>query len=108
MRDAEGVSTSARLGLSTDGGNFQHQYNLLGGSRWSDGGIIAAYDYSHGTAIRATDRSYAYANNPDSTLFPSLRRHAGLLSGPHSLGGAVTLDAALIYHRTHDSRVGHG
>src|SRR3546814_16923610 len=82
MRDAEGVSTSARLGLSTDGGNFQHQYNLLGGSRWSDGGIIAAYDYSHGTAIRAKDRSYAFANNPDSTLFPALRRHAVLLSGP--------------------------
>ena len=98
-RDYKGVSTSARLGLSTDGGNFQHQYNLLGGSRWSDGGIIAAYDYSHGTAIRAKDRSYAFANNPDSTLFPALRRHAVLLSGHQSLGGGVTLAADLIYKR---------
>ncbi len=98
-RDYEGVSTSARLGLSTDGGNFQQQYNLLGGSRWSDGGIIAAYDYSHGTAIRAKDRSYASANNPDSTLFPNLRRHAVLLSGHQSLGGGVTLAADLIYKR---------
>lgn len=98
-RDFEGVSTSARLGRSTDGGNFQQQYNLLGGSSWSDGGIIAAYDYSHSTAIRAKDRSYASTNNPDSTLFPNLRRHAVLLSGHQSLGGGFTLAADLIYKR---------
>jgi len=96
-RDYEGVSTSARLGLSTDGGNFQQQYNLLGGTTWSSGGIIAAYDYSRGSEIRAKDRSYASANNPDSTLFPALRRHAVLLSGHQSMGGGVTLAADLIY-----------
>lgn len=96
-RDYEGVSTSARLGLSTDGGNFQQQYNLLGGTTWSSGGIIAAYDYSRGSEIHAKDRSYASANNPDSTLFPALRRHAVLLSGHQSMGGGVTLAADLIY-----------
>lgn len=98
-RDYDGVSTSARLGASTDGGNFQQQFNLLGGSAWSEGGIIAAYDYSRGTAIRAKDRSYAGANNPDSTLYPDLSRHALLLSGHQSLGGGVTLAADLIYKR---------
>src|SRR3546814_6966241 len=57
------------------------------------------YDYSHGTAIRAKDRIYAFANNPDSTLFPALRRHAVLLSVLQSLGGGVTLAAGLIYKR---------
>lgn len=98
-RDYDGVSTSARLGASPDGGNFQQQYNLLGGSAWSEGGIIAAYDYSRGTAIRAKDRSYAGANNPDSTLYPDLSRHALFLSGHQSLGGGVTLAADLIYKR---------
>ena len=92
---------------STDGGNFQQQYNLLGGSAWSEGGIIAAYDYSRGTAIRARDRSYAGANNPDSTLYPDLSRHALFLSGHQSLGGGVTLAADLIYKRGR-MRNGHG
>lgn len=98
-RDYEGLSTSARIGGSTDGGNFQQQYNLLGGTSWSNGGLFAAYDYARGTPIRAKDRSYASANNPDSTLFPALRRHAVLLSGNQQLGAAVTLNADLIYER---------
>lgn len=98
-RDYEGFSTSARVGGSTDGGNFQQQINLLGGAKWSSGGLLAAYDYSRGTAIRAKDRSYASANNPDSTLFPAMRRHSILLSGNQRLGAAVTLNADLIYKR---------
>lgn len=98
-RDYKGLSTSARIGGSTDGGNFQQQVNLLGGSSWSSGGLFAAYDYSRGTPIRAKDRSYASTNNPDSTLFPELRRHAFLLSGNQRLAAGATVNADLIYKR---------
>jgi iron complex outermembrane receptor protein len=98
-KDYEGVSTSARLGASTDGGNFQQQYNLLGGARWSGGGFMATYDFFSNGAIRASDRSYAAMNHPDNTLYPALRRHSLLLSGHQELGGGLQLSADLVYKR---------
>src|SRR3546814_9919021 len=73
-KDYEGVTTSARLGGSTDGGNFQQQYNLLGGAKWSGGGFMATYDYFDNSAILARDRSYTATSNPASTLYPSLKQ----------------------------------
>lgn len=98
-KDYEGISTSARLGTSTDGGNFQQQYNLLGGSKWANGGFIATYDYFENSAIDARDRSYASANHPDNTLWPGLRRHSLLLSGHQEIGSRLTFSADLIYKR---------
>ena len=57
-KDYEGVTTSARIGGSTDGGNFQQQYNIAGGAKWSSGGFLATYDYFDNSAILARDRSY--------------------------------------------------
>ncbi len=96
-RDYGGLSAMARLGASTDGGNVQQQYGLLGGRRWSSGGVIAAYDFSRSTAIFAGDRSYTSAANPESTLFPSQHRHSVLLSGHQALGASVTLSADMLY-----------
>src|SRR3546814_4875487 len=66
-RDFEGVAAMARLGASTEGGNVQQPYGILGGKTWSSGNLLAAYDYSRSSAILAGDRSYAIANNPDTT-----------------------------------------
>lgn len=98
-RDYEGVTTSARLAGSTDGGNFQQQYNVLGGAKWSGGGFIAAYDYFENSAILARDRSYTTTSNPVSTLYPELKRHSVLLSGHQALTPGVRLKADLIYKR---------
>ncbi len=97
--DYDGISTSARLGASTDGGNFQEQYNLLGGTRWSGGGFIATYDFSHNSAIEARDRSYATANNPNNTLYPALKRHSLLVSGHQELAPGVRFTTDLLYKR---------
>src|SRR3546814_13318324 len=51
-KDYEGVTTSARLGGSTDGGNFHQQYNLLGGSKWTGGGLMAIYDDLYNSTAR--------------------------------------------------------
>jgi outer membrane receptor protein involved in Fe transport len=98
-RDYEGGSASARVGASTDGGNVQQQYGLAGGTAWSSGHIMAAYDYSRSTEIRAGSRSYTTSANPDTTLFPAMRRHSLLLSGEQALGEAVTFGADFLFKR---------
>lgn len=99
-RDYDGVSAMARVGASTDGGNVQQQYGLLGGKAWSSGGLLAAYDYSHSTAIKAGDRDYAGAANPETTLFPKISRHSLLLSGHQAIGPDITLAADLLYKKS--------
>ncbi len=44
-RDYDGATVSARLGGSTDGGDFEQQYNIVTGKRWTDGGFMLAYDF---------------------------------------------------------------
>lgn len=78
--DFEGVWTSARLGTATDGGAFQQQYDVVGGSHWDSGGFIASYDFGRDTAISARQRSYTDSLNPTSTLVPYQRHHSGLIS----------------------------
>lgn len=90
-RDYEGIAGTARIGGSTDGGNFQQHHDIIGGSRWGSGGVLVAYDYFHKDEIRAGDRSYASATNPEATLYPDIRRHALLVSGHQALGRSVTL-----------------
>lgn len=104
-RDYDGMSAMARLGASTDGGNVQQQYGLLGGTRWTAGGLIAAYDFSRSSAIVAGDRSYTSAANPASSLFPSQRRHSLLLSGHQALGESVTLSADILYKKSRNHAV---
>jgi len=96
-RSYDGVSTSARVGGSTDGGNFQQQFSLLAGKSWSTGGVLAAYDVSSNSSIQAGSRSYAVSNNPDATLFPELRRHAILVSAHQAFGDRVELSADAIF-----------
>ncbi|MGQ3138378.1 MAG: TonB-dependent receptor domain-containing protein [Sphingopyxis solisilvae] len=104
-RDYDGVSAMGRLGASTDGGNFQQQAGLLGGSVWASGGIMAAYDFSRSSTIRAGDRSYAAAANPGTTLFPAQRRHSLLISGHQALGENVTFTADMLYKRSRNHSV---
>jgi outer membrane receptor protein involved in Fe transport len=104
-RDYDGVSAMGRLGASTDGGNFQQQAGLLGGSVWGSGGIMAAYDFSRSTMIRAGDRSYTAAANPATTLFPAQHRHSLLASGHQALGENVTLTADMLYKRSRNHSV---
>src|SRR3546814_16644698 len=98
--DYDGVSTMARIGASTDGGNVQQQYGLLGGRAWKSGGLLAAYDYSRSSSIRAGDRDYAGASNPETMLFPTVWRHSLLMSGHHAPGPAITLAAAFLYKQS--------
>jgi iron complex outermembrane recepter protein len=101
-RDYRGFETRARLGSSTDGGNFTQHYGALGGSTWASGGFALAYEYSSNTAIDAKDRSYARNRTPGLTLFPSLNSHNVLLTGHQALGRSLSFSIDALYGRRHE------
>lgn len=96
-RDYEGVTAMGRLGASTDGGNFQQQYSLTGGQKWSGGGVLAVYDYSANTAISAASRSYTSSMATDTYLYPRLGRHSALVSAHQDIGTSVTANVDLLF-----------
>ena len=102
-RDYAGVATLARLGGSTDGGNFQQQYSLVAGRIWASGGVVAAGDFERDTAVTAGERSYAAAQSPDLTLYPFQKHHSGVVSGHQTL----TPDLELTVDGLYNHRSGH-
>ncbi|MDO6416099.1 TonB-dependent receptor [Sphingomonas sp. BIUV-7] len=98
-RDFAGLRTSARLGTSTDGGDFSQQYGAVAGRTWGSGGIIAAYEFNRSTSITSADRSYAATRSPGLTLFPALKRHSATISGHQVLATDLTLDLDALYNK---------
>src|SRR3546814_13573965 len=56
LKDYDGALLTGRLGGATDGGDFEQEYNIVGGKRWGNGGLIATFDYRHSTPLSAGDR----------------------------------------------------
>ncbi len=98
-RDSDAIDMSARLGTSTDGGNFEQRYGVSAGQRWASGGLIASYEFARTTAIYGRDRSYAEAKSPALTLFPPIRNHSAVLSGHQQLLDGLTLELDALYNR---------
>lgn len=98
-RDFNGLTTSVRTGLATDGGDAELQATAVGGRTWSGGGFIATYDFDRNGAIRAEQRSYASTLQPGTTLYPSQRRHAATLSGHQRLSDALTFNIDGLYSK---------
>ncbi len=96
-KDYSGLYASARLGGSTDGGNFQQQYDVVSGSAWDDGGVLVAYDYFRNGAIKAGNRSYTAAANPESTIYPDLYRHNLLITGHQELANGISLTTDFVF-----------
>jgi len=86
LRDQfDGLSTSARFGAATDGGDTEQQYDVVAGRTWSSGGFMVAGDYSHATAITAGQRSFTQALSPSATLLPRQRQISFVGSGHQQL-----------------------
>jgi len=97
-RDFDGLETRARLGGSTDGGNFQQQYGAIAGSRWGGGGGFITYEYNDSSAIRSSDRDYA-SSRPGVTLLPESTRHAVVASGHHRLTDTLSIEIDALYNQ---------
>jgi len=91
-RDYDGLEASARAGASTEGGNVQQQYDLVGGRRWSSGGFMLALDHSRSTPIYANERSYTRALDPSLTLSMRNAQTSAVLSFHQQLTGGVALE----------------
>ncbi|MGE5564308.1 MAG: TonB-dependent receptor domain-containing protein [Bacillota bacterium] len=91
-RDYDGLETSARLGASTEGGNFQQQYSAVAGSRWSSGGFMLALDHSSATPIYADQRDYTRTLDPSLMLTLKSAQSSAVLAGHQELGGGLGLD----------------
>lgn len=101
-RNFEGVTTSAQLGASTDGGNFRQQVDIVAGKTWDGGGVMLAYDYAHNSRITASQRSYGSSRLPEATFFPAMERHAVTVSGHQSVAPGIeaSIDALYSYRRS--------
>jgi outer membrane receptor protein involved in Fe transport len=91
-RDFQGLELGARLGSSTDGGDFEQRYEAVAGTRWKSGGFIASYEFGRSTAILGEDRSYTERRSPALTLFPFIRNHSVTVSGHQDLGSRLSLE----------------
>ena len=97
--DFNGLDARVRFGAATDGGLAQQGYSLVGGRRWSSGGVLVAADYSHSTQISARQRSYTAAVPDDTTLYPAMD-HVGVVgSARQALGSGVSVDVDAYYSR---------
>lgn len=107
-RDFEGLSTSAQLGTTTDGGYFRKQFDAVGGTVWRDGGLMLAYDFAQNSAIRADQRSYTAILDREVTLYPETRRHALTFSAHHEFAPSVraTIDGYYSRRRTRSTSGG--
>lgn len=105
-RDFSGIEASTQVGGATEGGYSRQQADLVTGTRWSSGGLVVAYDFTHNAAIRAGQRAYAASLDPAASLYPSLARHAATLSAHEDLGHGVRLSLDVLYARRTSRIVG--
>jgi iron complex outermembrane recepter protein len=100
-RDYEGVSATARVGKATDGGDFQQQYSLVGGHKWSSGGFIVTYNNENDQPIYANQREYTSFLEEPYTILSANRSQGVVVSGHQDLGALVTFNLDSLYnHRT--------
>jgi iron complex outermembrane receptor protein len=104
-RDYQGLETRARIGGSTDGGDFTQQYGALTGAKWNTGGFALAYEYNSNGEITANDRSYARDTTPGLTLFPSLKSHSALLTFHQALTPALIFSADALYSQRDENSI---
>lgn len=95
--DYEGLQVSANLGKATDGGDFQQQYDVVAGHRWSSGGVVASYEFSQNANIFSSQRSFAV--RPGIVIFPAMHHHAAALSVHQALTDTLTFDMDALYNK---------
>lgn len=104
-RAYEGLSTTARIGGSTQGGNQQQQFSAVSGKQWSDGGVVLTYDYEHDASITAKQRSYSRTLGEGTTLFPEMSHHGVMVTANQELSDIFDVSIDGLYsHRTSEKR----
>jgi len=106
--DFEGAQLSASLLTPTrSGGGEQSKYNMLLGTNWSSGNVMADYEFSESSVLLSSDREFSTgAGSPGNSLFPELKQHSFFVSGHQELGSGKRLFIqSLASRRTGSDRV---
>ena len=98
-RDYSGLAATARYGDTTQGGDQQQEYSVVGGRKWESGGFILAYDYERNTPIYTTQRDYTQVLAPGGTLYDRARHDNVLLHIHQKLSSQTTLSLIALYNR---------
>jgi outer membrane receptor protein involved in Fe transport len=98
-KDYSGLWTSARIAGTTDGGDFQEEYNAVTGGKWQSGGVMVAGDYNRSSALLARNRSYTQTIDGSTSLIPAQRQLSGVLSGYQGITSRLTFNLDAQYSR---------
>lgn len=90
--DYEGLETTARVGAATDGGDVQQQYSLVGGHRWSSGGLMLAIDHEFQTPITANQRDYTSGYDPSFYLTDRIKQTSAVLTAHQQIVSGLNFD----------------
>lgn len=96
-QDYEGLSTRARLGVTSGGGDFQQLYSVLAGHRWDSGGMFLTYEYNRNSVLTSNQRS-STDSHPNLTLLPGSQRHAVAGHLHQDLMDNLTFEADALYN----------
>ncbi len=91
-RDYEGLETTARIGGSTDGGDFQKGLSLVGGHSWTTGGVMVAVDASSATPIYAGQRDYTRTVDRSLILTDRNRQLSGVVNAHQQIAPWLTFE----------------
>lgn len=106
-----GLETGVRIAGTTDGGDFDQRYNILAGTAWGSGNLLAAYEYGSNSAIDASQRSFSTNRSADLDLYPAMRHHSIIAHGRQKIGGGLSLAVDGLYNirwRTADFPISPG
>lgn len=98
-----GLETSAKLSGSTDGGNFEQQYDAVAGLGWASGNVFAAYEFDRNTPIISSQRGYAATVRPNVTMYPGMRRNNAAGQLRQSLTSDLSLSIDGLYNQRSSS-----
>jgi outer membrane receptor protein involved in Fe transport len=96
-RDFDGVTASARLGGTSDGGDTQRQYSLVGGDSWPTGGFIAAIKYEDDDGIYSQERSFTSGMPKGNLIYPPIAQLNGLISLHQDLTSFAHFSMDMLY-----------
>ncbi len=105
-KDYSGLAATARYSDTSQGGDQQQQYAVVGGRKWESGGFILAFDYEHNTPIYTTQRHYTQGLAPGGTLYDGARHDNVLLHIHQNLSSQTTLSLIALYNRRRAEAIG--
>ncbi|SEH14013.1 Outer membrane receptor for ferrienterochelin and colicins [Sphingopyxis sp. YR583] len=101
----DGLEASARWGASTDGGNEQQQYGLIGGTSWDSGGVWLAYEFGRTTAIKASQRDLGTGPADELMYQPNQKWHAVAFGAEQQIVPDLSIRLDALYNRRSSNRI---